>query len=502
LVLIFVSFFQIRLTPAQEEPPRDVQGLAELQVIAEEVDVQLSQIASRLDVTDQTTERLSKLFSTPAGKIAIAGYLDGLVDQSREAAKSEAIPRFVEHHFSRTEDGRLSIRPELTAAKERWNRKSERLGRSIDQIRETTQQIAEQLDTSTEAGVLFKRLMQDSHAPIAILMNELDGADIVGRYLSEAFQDVFVNRADGSLAVVQSRRNEVRQQLGKIERAERLRAKLERELPLLAAEYAVSDDQHTKLVGYLKNPTMAAVAALMLADDKEGSDQATVDQLHEHFEDISVDTATGLKITNQETWAQLNEIFARVDRANALMPRVQEELAQTAQRLATDDLLTARMAEQMKQDTLAYMLSADLPNPDANVGDELRSMLTEVMTESDGKLVINRDREEPVTEKARELLRLCRRIRRYLVEVNQVLSEFSDREFVQNLGTAGSYAMLDEVRRFAEAHGSDPITLLQQDLLQQTVGDQWTVREDRREVVRELVMQAEKVSAEAGNDDF
>ena len=63
--------------------------------------------------------------------------------------------------------------------------------------------------------------------------------------------------------------------------------------------------------------------------------------------------------------------------------------------------------------------------------------------------------------------------------------------------------MLSEIRNFAERHRPNPVALMRQQLLEPVDGsDKLRVQQQRRDVVRELVEQAEKVRDEASNDDF
>lgn len=501
IALTAASFFQIRLTSAQEEAtPVSDRGLARLEVISGEVAGRLDEIASKLDMSDPTTSRFGSLLDSPSGKIAIAGYLNALRGRSRDEARSEAIPRFVDNHFTRAPDG-LVIRPESAESLERWASQANRLADDIGKMRNATSDMAAKMDTSTEAGGLFKRLLEDPQAPVAVLMNEMKGGDVISRYLSEALDRMLVDQGDGTFRIVESRRREAEQQVEQFERADKFNKRLRRELPNLAAEYAAEDEAHKRLIKYFQNPLTATVVAMELAGDTASVSEA-VNKLHQHFEDVSADTPTGLKIANQEAWEKIDEIIGRVDRAGNILPRVKEKLAEISETLSKDDSLTARLAVQMKRDPVAVLLASELPYAEADPGEELRALLSEVMSESGGKLSINSDKEEEVAEKARELLQVCRRIRLYVGDIDEMLERVADREFVDSLGETGRYTMLDEIRRFAERHSPDPVALMQKDLLVQTSGSKLRVRDDRSEIVRRLVEQSEKVRAEAANDDF
>lgn len=500
--LITISCFQFRLTTAQDRnSPGDADGLADLQVLGDDLAGQLGNIASQLDLADPSTERFRSLLDSPSGKIAIAGYLNALTGRSLEDARSEAIPRFVETHFVREADGKLALRPESIEASARWTRQADRLADDIGNIQKATGEIAAKLDTSTEAGGLFKRLLQDPQAPVAVLISEMDGGDVISRYLSEALDRILVDQGDGTHRIVESKRREAREQVERFERACKFRERLLRELPLLANEYSTDDKPHQRLVEYLQNQHTASVVAMELANGSANV-SAAVEQLHEHFEKASADTPTGLKVVNEEAWEKMDEIYGRVDRASSILPRVKEKLAEISESLTTDEPLTARLAIQMTQEPLAVMLASELPYAEANAGEELRAMLSDVLSESDGKLSINSDKQEEVAQKARELLQVCRKIRRYVLSVDEMLDQVADREFVAALGDAGRYTILDEIRRSAERHRPDPIALMREDLLSQTDSNKLRVREDKLEIVSRLIEQSEKVRAEAVKDDF
>ncbi|MEM8667451.1 MAG: M56 family metallopeptidase [Planctomycetota bacterium] len=501
VTLVAVSCFQIQFIPAQEV--QESQGVQEdqssdLRVIDDETADRLQAVIDALSPSDTTAARLQDLSATPSGRIALAGYLDSLVGQSMERARLDAVPRFLDHHFEKNEDGKLIARDVETT--NGWVRQSKRLADDMSNMQSTMIEMAKVMDTSTEAGGLFKRLLNDPQASAAVMINEMDGNDIVTRYLSEALGRLLVQRADGGFQVVESRRTQAEQQIERLTTAEKLRDRLRMELPNLADEYVDNDERHQKLNEYLNKPAIASLVAVEMSEDTQNIPLA-VEKLYQHFEEASRDTPEGLKFTNDEAWSQMEEIFERVDRAERILPRLQERLVEYAERMTSDDPLSQQLAENMRQEPLAVALSAELPYADANPGSALKALLSEVMTKQEGVWKIKSEREEEVGQRARELLQTCRRMRRYSNGIERLLTDVADQEMVKQLGEAGRYVILNEVRRFAAQHRSDPIELLKSDLLEQD-GERWSVREERREVVRELVAQAERVRAESANDDF
>lgn len=499
VTLVMLSFVQLRLTTAQEDPPSTSD--TELQVLTPATEARLQSFMERLDENDPTTARLQKLFDDAEGKIAIAGMLNTFRSQARDAAGSEAIPNFVAEHFSRDKQGKLLPLPETKERLAGWEAQSKRIADNIQSVKDATADVAQQLDTSTDAGGLFKRFLNDPDGPAAVLLSEMKGGDLVTRYLSEALGRMLVERADGQFVIVESRRSDANKQVDQFELAEKLRKRMLRELPLLGAEFTDTDDRHQRLKSYLNDPVTATVVALQLASEVSSASKAAA-QIHEHFEAASVDKADGLHINADKVWDQLEDIYGRVDRVKTMQDRVHDQLMKISETLSTEDELTARLAAAMKQGSLAALLAAELPYAENNPGQELRQRLDAVLREEDGRLFIIDARQEELEQKAMELLRACRQIRRYTSEIQSFLDEVKDREFIESLGVTAPYLMLDLIREHAESNRPDVIQLMEQQLLVQDEERHARVREDRREVVRRLVEQAEQLRAEGDDGDF
>lgn len=496
LPLVAVSFVQFRLTAEAVEPaePR------ELEVMDESVESRVRDIVAQLDPSDSVTGRFAELFDTPSGKIAIAGMLNSLRGQAREEAGANAIPRFMSHHFQLADD-KWQPREGTQSVMDRWVKQAERLSNDSDKMGAAMKDIAGKLDTSNEAGALFQRLLQDPQAPVAVMINEMNGGDVVSRFISDALGKIMVDQGDGTFTIVQSRRAEAEKLIEQFELAGKIAKRLEKELPVLASEYSAGDEQHKQFVRYLNNPTAAMVAAFQMAE-KNLTVGAAVSNLHEHFENVSKDTSKGLVIVNPEAWQHLDDLFAVVDRVDSVFVQVQERLAEVADTLSTSDDLSSRMATQMRSKPAAMRIAAELPYANADAGAEIRALVSEVFEESNGKLTVNDDQAEALEKKAGELLKVCRKIRRYNMEIQEQLDLVTNQSFVSKLGPNGGYVILSEVKRFAERHQPDPVALMKDQLLAQADNGKLRVRNDRHEVVRKLVEQSEKVRAEAAKDDF
>jgi hypothetical protein len=83
-----------------------------------------------------------------------------------------------------------------------------------------------------------------------------------------------------------------------------------------------------------------------------------------------------------------------------------------------------------------------------------------------------------------------------------LLNEKAGAALLEELGEAAPYFLTNEIRRYAQQHRSDPVQLLQDDLLEDVAEGKLRVRAERRETVRHLVAQAERVRGESTDDDF
>ncbi len=502
LAIVGISFVQIRLTAADEDAESAAQR--ELAVLPEELSDRLTEIVQQLDRDDETTSRLASLADSASGRLAIGAYLNALRNRELESARADAVPRFLARYFTKTDDGKYQTRSDQQAAYLRWEQKSGRLQTAFEQTGVAMADIAARLDDSNNAGALMKRLLSDPQAPAALLLFEMQGGgDVITQYISKALGNFLVDRGDGAFQILESKRRNAEEQIGKLESASKIHKKLARELPLFADELDASDEQHQKFIRYLKNPVMPAVVAVVLTKEHRGNPAMAVEELFTNLEKASIDTANGLKITEAEVWQKLEEIYGYVDRAGGILPKIQERLAEVAETLSQDDLLAARLAKQMSEPPIAVMLAAELPYADADPGQMLRGQLSEVLNESDdGKLSIRKEKQEDISNKMQELLRVCRAIRRHIRTVDDVLSMIDDQQLVARLGDSGRYLLLSELRRSSESIRPDPIELMRKDLLATNEENKLRVREDRREIIRQMLEQAEKVRDQAANDDF
>ena len=330
--------------------------------------------------------------------------------------------------------------------------------------------------------------------PIEQILAQMEGGgDVITRFISEAMDQILVERGDGKLQVVQSRRDEAELQIRRFELAGQISERLRRQLPPWSADLDTTDERHQKFAAYLKKPLMATVIALHASEDHEngGSPTAIVNRLFEQLESACEETPKGMRIGEEKAWQVIEEFFVHVDRAEEILPAVKDRLSEFAARISGQDELTTRFATQLKGNALAVLVSAELPYAEADPGAELEATLTEVMTVSaDGKLHIREDRLEQVQEKVTELLRVCRGIRRHMTSVDELLESMEDRSFVEKIGDSGRYWMLSEIRGYAEAHRPNPIELATEKILTSTESGQFRVREDRRQAVYRIAAAA------------
>ncbi|MDF1841023.1 MAG: hypothetical protein P1U77_06270 [Rubripirellula sp.] len=470
-----------------------------LQVIDPVTDERLQSLFSRLDVADSTTERLARLVRQPSGKIALAGHMSTLTEQARNEARLEAASAFIEQFLERDDQGHLIIQNE--EMKQRWIARCARLEKSMAEIQGEMVKLAADLETSSEAAGLFKRLFEDPQAAITVRMSVVGGDDAIAKYLLKALGDLLVEQADGTLQMVESRRQEAKQQVERLEMTDDLGRRLQQDLPHLANEYGTDGQRNQQLIRYLRNPLMARLLALEISKDIQ-SVPIAVERLHEHFEAMSLDTPAGWEFSNDEAWKQMQKFFAGVDRVEKILPRVGESLTAMAERLESDDPLTRDLADKMRQQPLAVALALQVPYSEANAGQVMRALLQDLITEQDGKWKIDEGQELAASDRARELLKQCRRVRRYTRNLERLLKEKAGAALLEELGEAAPYFLTNEIRRYAQQHRSDPVQLLQDDLLEDVAEGKLRVRAERRETVRHLVAQAERVRGESTDDDF
>jgi hypothetical protein len=83
--------------------------------------------------------------------------------------------------------------------KQRWIAQSARLEKRMAEIQGEMVKLAADLETSSEAAGLFKRLLEDPQAAITVRISVVGGDDAIAKYLLEALGDLLVQQADGTL---------------------------------------------------------------------------------------------------------------------------------------------------------------------------------------------------------------------------------------------------------------------------------------------------------------
>ncbi|MEO1529352.1 MAG: M56 family metallopeptidase [Planctomycetota bacterium] len=509
--LVSLSIVQFRFVAAQ--PPSENETFVSedegLDVLDGEAKRELAALKDRLDLGDNATAELAKLLEDEAGQIAMTGVLDELADRERDLARSDAFPRFVEKHFEQTSSGGYALRGSSSETASDWVRQSKTFSSSMNSLTAKLKSIGGKMSDVGEANQIAQRMMNDEHAAAALMIVELDGRiDPIQRFLDEAMERILVLRGD-KLIVLPNLPREVRRQLDQFDAASRIFQEIRRELPLFADEMATPDDRHKRLVKAMKSPGLAAIISFELAERLD-SPSAAVEQLLTQIEDVSYDTAKGLVIREEEAWDHLGEMLELGERAESRAADVHQRLRGIARRLDKSDPASAQLAKLFGADSsgglidhaIPYALAAEIPYAELDLAEMVEDMLSEAMEKTSDGLAIRDDQSEEVTEKCREILSGCRRLRRHLRKIDSVVGKLEDQQLAQALAGSGRMVLLSEMRRHAMETATDPMQLLEDELFESAGGDKLRVKPEHGESVRELVERAAELKNELGRDDF
>ncbi|MEL6106581.1 MAG: M56 family metallopeptidase [Planctomycetota bacterium] len=510
--LLSLSIVQFRFVAAQA-PDADESFVSEdgggLEVLGDDTKRVLSGLKKRLDLGDNATAELAKLLEDEAGQIAITGVLDELADRERELARSDALPRFIEKHFEENASGDYALRSTSVEAATDWAQQASGFAASMNSLAARLKSIATKMSSDGETNQIAQRMLQDEHSAAALMIVELDGRiDPIQRFLDEAMERILVQRGD-KLMVIPNLPREPREHLDQFEAAAKVFAEVRRELPLFADEMATPDEQHEQLVKAMRSPGFAAIVAFELAERIQ-SPTAAVEQLLSQIEQVSYDTAKGLEIREEEAWEHLGEMMELGERAEARASDVHLRLRAIARRLDMSDPASARVAKLFggkidgrgADQVVPYVLAAEIPYAELDLAEMVEDMLSETMETTSGGLSIRSDQAEEVTEKCREILSSCRRLRRHLRKIDSLVGKLENKELSQSLRGAGRMVLLSEMRRDAMQTATDPMKLLEDELFEPAGGDKLRVKPEHGDSVRELAERAAELKTELGRDDF
>lgn len=511
--LLMVSAVQFQLVAAPPEA-KGVHGngssqhemQADLEVLSSEAMAQLSELQQRLDHNDEVTHSLAELLGTDAGKIAFAGALDQLEDRQRNEAKSDAIPRFIKKHFEKNSNGKLKIRDEYADLPEQWVARSEKLGDALTKLSMKMTSIAERIKSSEEADLMAKRMLTHEHAALVITMEEFDGqVDPTDRFLAEAFEDLLVKRGD-KMIVVPTLEKKERKQIKRYEKATEIFQRLASELRGYGKEFATPDERHKRLVSAMESNSFIAVLAIDLSDDDKLSAGSAVEEVFEHLEHASSDTPAGLVIREERAWEHLDEVLDLADRATEHLADAEASLKKVVETLDRTDPMTEQFAKQLEAGVLRYHVASEIRYAELDLAELLEQMISNVMEPvGENGLKIREDVAGHVTERASEILIGCRRIGRFVRQIDSLVDQMEDEQLASRLGKSGRLVLLSDIRDAVERERVDVMSLLEKELFRETTDGPSTklaIRSDRAHVVRELAERAEALKSELASDDF
>lgn len=504
--LLTLSVVQFQLVAA---PPQDHdvgQRDSELNVLSPEASERLTTLRGRLNLADPTTEMMADLLDTDAGKIALSGAIERLEERHRDSSRADAIPNFVASHFEETAEGALRLRSEHLELASDWIRRSKQFGDTLDKLSGTMQSIAERIESDREVDQMAKRMLTDQHAALVITMEEFDGqVDPIERSLREAFEDFLVDQ-NGKLIVIPTLDDRRRKKIAEFEQANEIFDVLYPEIKHYAKEYATPDEAHRQLVTAMVTPAFATMIAMDLANDEGISAAAAVDEMIENFEHASRDTPAGLVIHEKKAWEHIERVLELSERATQRFEDVKACTKKIVAELDISDPMTLRFSKQLESDVVVHFLAAEIPYAELDLAEQLEQLFSSVMEPAgDNRLRVQEGAAEHVAERASEILSGCRRIRRFVRQINLVIERLDDQELAKQLGETGRLVLLADIRESVERGGPNPIELLQEELFEPTDGDpsaRLTVRADRAGVVRELRERSNELKEELANDDF
>ncbi|MEM1224756.1 MAG: M56 family metallopeptidase [Planctomycetota bacterium] len=506
--LLLFSAVQLRLVAATPDEIAG-EGSAEqtgVEVLSPAIREQLDRLKNRLDVSDPNTAELVSLLNSPSGQIAVAGALESMEDRHRDLARAEAIPRFVQRHFDESSDGRLSLRDEFQTLGKDWVARGRDLDDMLERVRTSMQSVAAKIASDSDADRMALRMLTDEHAGLVITWDEFDGKlDPIDRFLADAFQDFLVRRGD-RWVVVPSLSNEHLRHLRRIEQANLICERLKPELTYYASEYATPDVDHRRLKSKLETTAFAAMLAFDLAEDEFVSPAVAVETMIENLEAVSKDTPEGLVIEEEEAWDPIRVMLDRAERAVERLDDVRSRVAKYAEQMDSSDALSRRFATQLTSAATPYVIAAEIPYAEMDLAEHLEAMIEKVMVPfGEGQWKVRDDAAGEVIQRAGEVLSECRRIRRYVRQIEAITDRFADQQLAKQLGASGRLVMLADIRKSALRDDVNVLSILEDELLEPvdgTDGGQLTVRHDRADVIGELADRAAGLERELANDDF
>ncbi len=409
----------------------------------------LTEITARIIVDDQeNVKKFLELVKTPAGQVIMA---DRAAMQAQGAMSDQAAisqwRQFVANHFNDT-DSTITVKADFQAECVAYVAGVNIAEAEIARMAPVLQEVAAELETSSEPAQILQRFLQHAGAPAFVYMQELRSRlHPQIEDLSEVFSELLVRNKDGRFVIRPARRAMMEDRLQNIDRFLPMLKRFNEELAAWGEDLSNLDKRHGDLRSMLADPDFGVYLASRNLSEDDDPDDEHFDENFSWLEEATNDAPVGL-VLNVES-EQLKEIEAEMVRFTAIQEVrsvLEEPLHELIERLEDSDDLHLRLKAYLATDLALMILVREMNYSPVSVADATREWLSYLVTrDEDGKYKIASESPADVVSLADNFFLQFREVRRHGRTLDEFAAKLADPELTSAIQTLSGKLILTEL---------------------------------------------------------
>ena len=403
------GFLRVQLVARDDETPAAAAATPDEAFLA-----QVRRLSKQLDGGEAELAKLREALQTEEGLLVMRGRAEAYVWEEREAARSEALPRFIEAHFEPAGDG-FRLRADQQAYRQQVLTTAAQYEQDIARIAAVLRDIGSKIQGDDEADQLLARFMASDAAGPMIYIRQLRSRVRVDLgTVEEALGKLLAKDAAGRFTIRAGRRAAAEETAEHFTAIVKLVPELKKEVGYWVEDLAEPDELHRTLKKLSQDDLFISLIAARAIPERERivSADAMIHKLVDGLDEAVRDTLDGL-VFREEAREEVQQLFDEFRRAEGTARKIKPMLQEIAGRMTTDDELHRTWAELLKSDLAALKLGHDIGEETLELGDAVRALLGEVIRETDdGRFEVIFEDTKELDEFVQDALRQYRQMKR------------------------------------------------------------------------------------------
>lgn len=497
LSLLMVSSVQIQLV-AQEAQ----NGSGDSQPPAVSIET-AKDLAGQLAIDDELTQSLHDALQTRPGTIVLRDRVGAYENAARLLARYEAVPKFFEENFTRTDNG-LALREDRKDLYLRLATEAKKLNDDIDKLKKSMRDKAAALKVESDLDKLVHRFLVDDATPVILYSRQIRTQLAGMQSLERVYADVIAKRADGKYALRPDAREQTEARIQQFEKRRKLIERLQQDLVDFADDIAPTDPMHQDLKRLLAHPIVTTQLALPLIDSDQPPRQLS-ERIIGQFDNAFVEGAEGLQMRD-EVAENIKRMVVSMQRVVDVTEGLREPLRQFVSQMTEETELDRKLKKAMGMEITLVRAASRVQYAGSDVSVAVDRYFSSFLSEDDnGTLTINTANvtEQQITGLVSGIFRearIARRRGREVTELTELITDQVLKEVMMSPG--GKIAIGDALRDALAQTATNGLDQWIADHLAEVENGRYSILEERRPAIVEFVRQVDDLKRESENADF